>query len=157
MLKILITYAVQGEFVEIKWPEVEPYYVRTGIGKVKAAFHLTEAIRQVEPDLVLNFGTAGTVNHQVGDIFVCRKFVDRDMQKMTAFGLAGHFLLLNRFRALFTRLAVTPRPIVLPAGPQIGVPLRLLLQRLPGQAPGKLGRRQAATTARVVHLTIPRR
>ena len=25
MLKILVTYAVQGEFVEIKWPEVEPY------------------------------------------------------------------------------------------------------------------------------------
>lgn len=68
----------------------------------------------------------------------------------------GHFLLLNRFRALFTRLAVTPRPIVLPAGPQIGVPLRLLLQRLPGQAPGKLGRRKAATTAHLAHLTIPR-
>ena len=40
MLKILVTYAVQGEFVEIKWPDVEPYYVRTGIGKVKSAFHL---------------------------------------------------------------------------------------------------------------------
>lgn len=26
-------------------------------------------------------------NHQVGDIFVCRKFVDRDMQKMKEFGL----------------------------------------------------------------------
>ena len=82
MLKILVTYAVQGEFVEIKWPDVEPYYIRTGIGKVKSAFHLAEAIRQVQPDLVLNIGSAGTVNHQVGDIFVCRKFVDRDMQKM---------------------------------------------------------------------------
>ena len=80
MLKILITYAVQGEFVEIKWPDIEPYYVRTGIGKVKSAFHLAEAIRQVQPDLVLNIGSAGTVNHQVGDIFVCRKFVDRDME-----------------------------------------------------------------------------
>ena len=87
MLKILVTYAVQGEFVEIKWPDVEPYYVRTGIGKVKSAFHLAEAIRQVQPDLVLNMGSAGTVNHQVGDIFVCRKFVDRDMQKMKEFGL----------------------------------------------------------------------
>ena len=54
MLKILVTYAVQGEFVEIKWPDVEPYYIRTGIGKVKSAFHLAEAIRQVQPDLVLN-------------------------------------------------------------------------------------------------------
>ena len=47
MLKILVTYAVQGEFAEIKWPDAEVYYVRTGIGKVKAAFHLAEAIRQV--------------------------------------------------------------------------------------------------------------
>lgn len=39
MLKILVTYAVQGEFAEIKWPDAEVYYVRTGIGKVKAAFH----------------------------------------------------------------------------------------------------------------------
>ena len=54
MLKILVTYAVQGEFVELKWPDIEPYYVRTGIGKVKSAFHLAEAIRQVQPDLVLN-------------------------------------------------------------------------------------------------------
>ena len=46
MLKILVTYAVQGEFVEIKWPDIEPYYIRTGIGKVKSAFHLAEAIRQ---------------------------------------------------------------------------------------------------------------
>lgn len=59
MLKILVTYAVQGEFVEIKWPDVEPYYIRTGIGKVKSAFHLAEAIRQVQPDLVLNIGSAG--------------------------------------------------------------------------------------------------
>ena len=58
MLKILVTYAVQGEFVEIKWPDVEPYYIRTGIGKVKSAFHLAEAIRQVQPDLVLNLGSA---------------------------------------------------------------------------------------------------
>ena len=38
MLKILVTYAVQGEFAEIKWPDVEVYYVRTGIGKVKQLF-----------------------------------------------------------------------------------------------------------------------
>ena len=87
MKKILVTYAVQGEFAEIKWPDVQVYYIRTGIGKVKAAFHLAEAIRQVEPDLVINMGTAGTINHKVGDVFVCRHFVDRDMQKMAEFGL----------------------------------------------------------------------
>ncbi len=44
--------------------------VRTGIGKVKSAFHLSEAIQQVKPDIVINQGTAGTINHQVGDVFV---------------------------------------------------------------------------------------
>lgn len=87
MLKVLVTYAVQGEFVELQFPDVEFYYIRTGIGKVKSAFHLAEAIHQVKPDLVLNYGTAGTVNHDVGSIFVCRKFIDRDMQKLSGLGL----------------------------------------------------------------------
>ena len=87
MLKVLVTYAVQEEFVEIKWPDAECYYVRTGVGKVKSAYYVAEALRQVQPDLVLNIGTAGTVAHRVGDVFVCCTFVDRDMQKLSAFGL----------------------------------------------------------------------
>ncbi len=87
MKKILVTYAVQGEFAEIKWPDVQVYYVRTGIGKVKSAYYLTDAINQIDPDLVINMGTAGTVNHQVGDVFVCRHFIDRDMHKIADLGL----------------------------------------------------------------------
>lgn len=43
-MKILVTYAVQGEFTELKFPgligeeEVQVGYLRTGIGKVKSAF-----------------------------------------------------------------------------------------------------------------------
>ena len=87
MQKILVTYAVQEEFVEIKWPEAEFYYVRTGIGKVKSAFYLAEAIRQVQPDCVLNFGTAGTCLHSVGDVFVCCRFVDRDLEQLASVGV----------------------------------------------------------------------
>ncbi len=92
-MRILVTYAVQGEFTELKFPgvkdgeEVQIGYLRTGLGKVKSAFYLSEAINHGEPDLVINIGTAGTVNHQVGDIFVCRQFVDRDMQTLTDFGV----------------------------------------------------------------------
>lgn len=92
-MKILVTYAVQGEFVELKFPgmmggeEVQAGYLRTGIGKVKSTFYLTEAINRSQPDLVVNMGTAGTVRHQVGDVFVCRRFVDRDMQKLSALGV----------------------------------------------------------------------
>lgn len=92
-MKILVTYAVQGEFTELKFPgligeeEVQVGYLRTGIGKVKSAFYLTEAINRAQPDLVVNVGTAGTVRHQVGDIFVCRHFVDRDMQRLKGFDM----------------------------------------------------------------------
>ena len=59
-MKILVTYAVQGEFTELKFPglireeEVQVGYLRTGIGKVKSAFYLTEAINRAQPDLVVN-------------------------------------------------------------------------------------------------------
>lgn len=88
MIRILVTYATQGEFVEIPFPsvlegkEVQVGYLRTGIGKVKSAFHLTKALGTVRPHLVLNVGTAGTVSHRVGDILVCRRFVDRDLSKV---------------------------------------------------------------------------
>lgn len=54
-MKILVTYAVQGEFTELKFPgligeeEVQVGYLRTGIGKVKSAFYLTEAINRAQP------------------------------------------------------------------------------------------------------------
>ena len=87
MLKILVTYAVQGEFAEITWEDAQIYYVRTGVGKIKSAYYLTEVLSQLQPDIVINMGTAGSVNHQVGDIFVCRHFIDRDMHKIADLGL----------------------------------------------------------------------
>ena len=92
-MRILVTYAVQGEFTELKFPgligeeEVQIGYLRTGVGKVKSAFYLSEAISHAQPDLVVNVGTAGTIRHRVGDIFVCRHFVDRDMQKLVELGM----------------------------------------------------------------------
>ncbi len=87
MKKILVTYAVQGEFAEIKWEDAQIYYVRTGIGKIKSAYYLTEVLSQLQPDLVINMGTAGSVNHEIGDIFICRHFIDRDMHKICDLGL----------------------------------------------------------------------
>lgn len=78
MKKILVVHAVQEEFVlpEIKGATIT--HVITGIGKAKATMRLTEAICKDRPDLVLNIGTAGTLKHKVGDIFVCQEFIDRD-------------------------------------------------------------------------------
>lgn len=80
MKKVLVTYAVKEEFVPITLNGCEVKYILTSIGKAKAAMKLTEGICKESPDLVLNIGTAGTLNHNVGDIFVCRQFIDRDFQ-----------------------------------------------------------------------------
>lgn len=92
-MRILVTYAVQGEFTELKFPgligeeEVHVGYLRTGVGKVKSAYYLTEVINQGQPDLVINVGTAGSIDRQVGDILVCRRFIDRDMEKLANLGV----------------------------------------------------------------------
>lgn len=82
--KILVTYAVPQELVDIQWDEnVEFLYVKTGIGKVKSAHYVTRLINNFQPDAVLNIGTAGTVKHQVGEVFCCTQFVDRDLKKVS--------------------------------------------------------------------------
>ncbi|NDW12559.1 nucleosidase [Bacteroides sp. 214] len=80
MKTILITYAVREEFHPIAIEGFRIHYVLTGVGKAKSALRLTKAIIEHQPDAVINVGTAGTLSHRVGDIFVCTRFVDRDFQ-----------------------------------------------------------------------------
>lgn len=87
MLNVLITHAVNDELVKVNMPDCQIKYIRTGIGKVKAAIRLVDALTEFSPDVVLNMGTAGTVSHNVGNLFVCRHFIDRDLQKVGALNL----------------------------------------------------------------------
>ncbi len=87
MKKVLITYAVKDEFTPIILKGYEARYILTGIGKTKSAMKLTRAICEESPDLVLNMGTAGTLFHAVGDIFVCRRFIDRDYEAVKLPGI----------------------------------------------------------------------
>ncbi|WP_165025183.1 nucleosidase [Dysgonomonas sp. ZJ279] len=80
MNKILVTYAVKEEFVPITINGCKIEYLHTGIGKIRSAMMLTKALCENRPDLVLNMGTAGTHNHRIGNIFVCRRFIDRDYE-----------------------------------------------------------------------------
>lgn len=87
MTKILITSAIREEIVELQWKDFEIGHLRTGIGKMKSAYYLTQAIHNIHPDMVINIGTAGTIDHHIGDIFVCRHFIDRDYAKLADYGL----------------------------------------------------------------------
>ena len=81
-MKILVTYAFDEEIIPFELQGVDITFLKTGMGKVLSAFNLTKALCEEKYDLVLNVGTAGTLNHEVGDIFVCHRFVDRDMEKI---------------------------------------------------------------------------
>jgi len=52
--------------------------VHTGIGKVNASIRLYEAILRYQPDLVINYGTAGSVSGNAGLLKV-ETFIQRDM------------------------------------------------------------------------------
>ena len=81
-MKILVTYAFDEEIIPFELQGVDITFLKTGMGKVLSAFNLTKALCNDNYDLVMNVGTAGTLNHEVGDIFVCHRFVDRDMEKI---------------------------------------------------------------------------
>ena len=88
-MKILLVYAIPEEKIEINIPNAEVIYVETGMGKVNAAMNTMRAICEHHPDMVISFGTAGTINHKVGDIIVCNRFIDRDLRKVTIDGIVS--------------------------------------------------------------------
>lgn len=87
MTKILVTYALEEERVNLKKEGILFTYCKTSVGKVDAAIAVQQAIYQNKPDLVLNIGTSGSVHHPMGSIHLSQTFVDRDMEKLVEFGL----------------------------------------------------------------------
>ena len=89
VMKILLVYAIPEEKIEINIPNAEVIYVETGMGKVNAAMNTMRAICEYHPDMVISFGTAGTINHKVGDIIVCNRFIDRDLRNVAIDGVVS--------------------------------------------------------------------
>jgi len=53
--------------------------IYTGVGKINATIAATECILEYNPDLILNFGTAGSHTIQKNTLVDCTKFIQRDM------------------------------------------------------------------------------
>ncbi|MDL2223184.1 nucleosidase [Bacteroidales bacterium OttesenSCG-928-M11] len=77
---IFIVYAVKEEFIPLTVEGYNIKHICTGVGKTKSATILTKNICLNKPDLVLNIGTAGTLSHNVGDVFIPIRFRDRDYE-----------------------------------------------------------------------------
>ncbi len=87
MFNVLIVYAVEEERVQVNMPNCNFHYCKTGVGKVAASIAVSRAIDIHHPDVVLNIGTAGSVEYEIGSVHICCKFVDRDMEKLQNFGV----------------------------------------------------------------------
>ncbi len=57
----------------------------TGVGKVNSTYTLTREIVKLRPDLIVNLGTAGSKIFGYGELVLCQKFVQKDMD-VTAIG-----------------------------------------------------------------------
>lgn len=82
-----MVHAMDEEKGNIELPGHELCFCKTGFGKVKAGLAAFAAILDTKPDLVLNFGSSGSIHHEIGDIFICSRFIDRDLKKVAIPGV----------------------------------------------------------------------
>lgn len=73
----LILAALCDEF--ISQDKLDCPIIYTGVGKINAARTATEQILKYKPELVLNVGTAGSLNPEMSGVFVVKDVIERDM------------------------------------------------------------------------------
>ena len=106
-MKLLVCYALECEKITVPF-EGEVKYLQMGIAKMQASVSAAEAIAAEKPDMVMNIGTAGTFRHKVGDIVVCRKFIDRDLVKVKIPEIIDYIDLSSETLPAFQKLAEMP-------------------------------------------------
>ena len=66
--------------IKAETPNLEQFapIIHTGVGKLNAAIQLYKAIQEYQPELVINYGTAGSISG-VNGLLRVETFVQRDM------------------------------------------------------------------------------
>jgi len=67
-MKIIILSAIEPETRSL---DTEYEIVLTGVGKVNAALSALKTIRERKPDLIINFGTEGSLEKNVSGLIDC--------------------------------------------------------------------------------------
>jgi adenosylhomocysteine nucleosidase len=78
----LFVFALEEEAAD-RFAEYDPVFI--GVGKINATYHLTKAIIERRPGIIINLGSAGSNLHPRGSIVCCTRFIQRDMN-VTALG-----------------------------------------------------------------------
>ena len=74
---ILILVAVKEELSEKDLPNIQIHY--TGVGKINAAIKTFKVIKNYAPSLIINYGTAGSLNKELRGLVEVTRFFQRDM------------------------------------------------------------------------------
>tara|TARA_B100000212_G_scaffold217306_1_gene164516 strand:+ start:59 stop:592 length:534 start_codon:yes stop_codon:yes gene_type:complete len=74
---MIILVALEDELSkeDLNQPQIE----HMGVGKINAAIKTTESIRKYSPKLIINYGTAGSLNKDVSGLVEATHFYQRDM------------------------------------------------------------------------------
>ena len=75
--KLIILVALEEELPKSMLPELIIEY--TGVGKINATYRTLEAIQNYNPETIINFGTAGTLNKNIFGLNEIKIFIQRDM------------------------------------------------------------------------------
>ena len=74
---ILILVAVKEELSKKDLPNIQIHY--TGVGKINAAIKTFKVIKNYAPSLIINYGTAGSLNKELRGLVEVTRFFQRDM------------------------------------------------------------------------------
>tara|TARA_R110002012_G_scaffold62218_2_gene163604 strand:+ start:1210 stop:1731 length:522 start_codon:yes stop_codon:yes gene_type:complete len=77
MQKLLILCALEKE-LPVRENPYSSITVYTGVGKVNAAMMAAFSIKSRRPDMIINYGTAGSCNKKLSGLVECGNFIDRD-------------------------------------------------------------------------------
>ena len=75
--KLIILVALEEELPKSMLPELIIEY--TGVGKINATYRTLEAIQKYNPEIIINFGRAGTLNKNIFGLNEIKIFIQRDM------------------------------------------------------------------------------
>jgi adenosylhomocysteine nucleosidase len=72
----LYVFALESEAAN-EFADEKPLFV--GVGKLNAMYHLMKRVQQQKPSIIVNLGSAGSLEHKRGEVVCCTGFVQRDM------------------------------------------------------------------------------
>lgn len=100
--RILVVVALPQEISKSKWGD-RPTLIYTGIGKINTCIALIAAINTYKPNMIINLGSAGAINHRLSGVVEVNQVIERDidLSPLAVRGEIPYEQTKNRFMSKF--------------------------------------------------------